>query len=98
MAALRFEWHDAKATANYAKHGVTFDEARTAFSDEFGIVIDDPDDRGGEERFVLLAVSARHRTLVVVHCLRARGTTVRIISARRATRREQETYIRRSTQ
>jgi uncharacterized DUF497 family protein len=97
MSTLRFEWHDAKASENYAKHGVSFDEARTAFSDEFGVVIDDPDHAQGEERFILLAASTRARTLVVVHCLRARGSTVRIISARKASRREQEFYLHRRT-
>lgn len=95
MSAPRFTWHDQKARDNLAKHGVSFEEARTAFADEFGLVIDDPDHSIEEERFLLLGLSARQRVLLVAHCLREEGDVIRIISCRRATRKEQTVYLHR---
>ena len=93
MAELRFEWDPKKDAANWRRHGVSFEEAQTAFSDSNGLVIPDPDHSAEEERFVLLGLSARLRALVVCHCLRHDGDTIRIISARRANRAEQTTYL-----
>lgn len=95
MADLRFDWDPVKATANVQKHGVTFEEAATVFSDEFALVIDDPDHSSEEDRFVLLGVSAVSRILVIVHAFRSSMDVVRIISARRATRAERTTYLER---
>jgi len=92
MADLRFTWNSAKAAANLKKPGVSFEEARTAFEDERALVIDDQDHSDAEDRFVLLGFSAAARLLVVVHCYRANDETIRLISARRATRDEQRTY------
>jgi len=92
MTALRFEWDPDKAISNERKHGVSFEEARTVFSDERARLIDDPDHSQGEDRFILLGLSLRLRVLVVVHCNRAADETIRIISARRATRDEQRFY------
>ncbi len=92
MSDLTFEWDAAKAAANRRKHGVSFQEAVTVFSDERGLLIDDPDHSAGEDRFVLLGLSAALRTLVVVHCYREAEDTIRIISARKATRPERATY------
>jgi uncharacterized DUF497 family protein len=92
MSDLRFEWDAAKAAANRRKHGVSFEEALTVFSDERGLVLDDPDHSAREERFIVLGVSAALRTLVVVHCYREARDTIRIIAARKATRRERTTY------
>ena len=86
---MRFEWDDAKADANREKHGVSFEEAQTVFFDEEAILYDDPDHSVDEERFLLVDLSSRLRVLVVVHCAREGGEAIRIISARRATRREQ---------
>lgn len=91
MRELRFEWNDRKAAANRRKHGVTFEEARTVFFDENALLIPDPEHDESEERFVLLGLSSALRALVVCHCHR-RGTTIRIISARKATRPEREQY------
>lgn len=82
-----------KARANLRKHGIAFDEAETAFSDDHAILIPDPDHSStNEERLILVGLSAALRVLVVVHCELAAGTVVRIISARRATRSERVQY------
>jgi hypothetical protein len=95
MSDLQFEWARDKAADNARKHGVTFEEAETVFTDEFGILLDDPDHSIDEDRFVLLGFSAMLRTLVVVHCYRRPHDSVRLISARKATRKEREIYNRR---
>lgn len=87
-----FEWDETKATSNLAKHGVSFDEASSAFSDEDALIIDDPDHSIVEQRFLLVGSSDALRLLVVSHCLRNAGATIRIISARRASRKESATY------
>lgn len=93
MAAdIEFEWDPAKARQNVEKHGVSFDEASTAFYDDHALVIDDPDHSEDEDRFILLGVSARARLLVVVHCFRDAEDVIRIISARRATPSETRSY------
>jgi len=89
---MRFDWDKAKNTANRRKHGVSFEEAETAFFDEEAIVYDDPDHSGDEERFLLLGLSNALKVLVVVRCLRGGGDVIRLISARKATRDERETY------
>jgi uncharacterized protein len=95
MAALRFEWDELKAATNEGKHGVTFKEAQTVFSDEYALLIEDPDHSAEEDRFLLLGLSSNLRVLVVSHCYRAKGDTIRVISARKATRSERNTYNQR---
>jgi uncharacterized protein len=92
MPSLRFEWDPRKASANRRKHGVSFEDAQTAFADERARLIDDPDHSEEEDRFVLLGLSSSLRLLVVAHCYRAEGNVIRIISARKATREEQADY------
>jgi uncharacterized DUF497 family protein len=92
MAELRFEWDTRKAAANRKKHRVSFDEAQTAFLDEEALVIEDPDHSETEDRFILLGLSAALRVLFVCHCVREGGLVIRIISARRANRSEQQQY------
>jgi uncharacterized DUF497 family protein len=92
MDALRFEWDARKSTANLRKHGVAFGEAETAFLDDHGAILPDPEHSDDEERFLLLGMSAALRVLVVVHCLRERGNVIRLISARKATRSERAQY------
>jgi hypothetical protein len=92
MSALQFEWDSRKAAENQKKHGVSFEEARTAFFDESARLIDDPDHSGEEERFILLGLSSTLRLLVVCHCYRSEGNVIRIISARKATARESKAY------
>ena len=89
--ALRFSWDPRKAAANLRKHGVSFEEASTAFGDPLSLTIPDPDHSGSEERQILLGQSAAQRLLVVVHVER-HGDELRIISARPATRRERRDY------
>jgi uncharacterized protein len=95
MAALRFEWDPVKAAANLRKHGISFHEAETAFSDDNGLLVDDEGHADAEPRFILLGLSAALRVLVVVHCYRAAGATIRIISARKATKAERGQYVAR---
>ena len=95
MSDLQFEWARDKAADNARKHDVTFEEAETVFTDEFGILLDDPDHSIDEDRFVLLGLSARLRTLVVVHCYRKPDDVVRLVSARKATSKERDIYNRR---
>lgn len=85
-----FEWDSEKAEANVVKHGVTFEEASTVFLDLDYLLVRDSETTN---RFVAIGMSGRARVLFVVHC--ERGERVRIISARRATRRERESYERR---
>jgi len=95
MSDLRFAWDQRKETQNRRKHGVSFTEAETVFSDEHALLVDDPEHSAQEDRFALLGLSARLRTLVVVHCYREEEAVIRIISARKATRRERDGYNRR---
>lgn len=92
VSELRFEWDDRKAAVNLRKHGVSFEEARTAFFDERARLIDDPDHSEDEDRFVLLGLSYSLRLLVVHHCYRGDDNVIRIISARKADRDESKTY------
>jgi uncharacterized protein len=93
MNGLSFEWDLKKAESNKAKHGVSFEEAKTVFYDERALVIPDPDHSNVEERFVIMGMSALSRVLVVVHCLR-NNNVIRIISARRAGTKEMKPYVK----
>jgi uncharacterized DUF497 family protein len=92
VADIHFAWDPAKARANVRKHGITFEEAETAFSDDFAIVVPDPDHSADEARFLLIGLSAALRVLLVVHSEQADGEVIRVISARRATRSERAQY------
>jgi uncharacterized protein len=87
---MKYQWDPEKAIANLEKHGVSFTEASTVFSDPLYLMFHDPDHSLGEKRFVILGESGKRRLLVVSYTER-RGT-VRIISARRATRKERNAY------
>ena len=82
-----FEWDSAKARANEAKHGVTFEEATTVFDDPHAI---DAPDRYDPDRFVIIGMSSFANVLFVVHAIR--GERIRIISARRASRAQRRIY------
>lgn len=92
MSDLRFEWDERKARDNLKKHGIAFQEAKSAFLDEHARVIADPEHSEDEHRFVLLGVSVKLRLLVVVHCYRENEQLIRIISARKADRSERRQY------
>jgi len=89
---MKFEWNTVKSQTNKKKHGVSFDEAKTAFFDEHALQFYDPDHSIDEDRYILLGTSADLNTLVVCHCFRESETTIRIISARRADREEYQAY------
>ena len=95
MADFQFEWDPRKESSNREKHGVSFEEAVTAFLDDFAILISDPEHSEDEDRFILLGLSSSLRLLVVIHCYRETKETVRLISARKANRSEQRQYDRR---
>jgi uncharacterized protein len=88
--ALRFEWDRTKAASNVRKHGVRFEEALTVFGDPLSVTISAPAADATETRFAIAGLSARGRVVVVIHA--ERGETIRIISARAATRREKRAY------
>ena len=92
MKRLRFEWDARKASANLRKHGVSFEEARTVFVDENALLRPDEGHADDEERFVLLGLSGRLRTLVVCHCYRQADAVIRLISARKANSDERHQY------
>lgn len=92
MNELRFEWHSTKSAVNAKKHGISFEEAKSVFSDENAKLIADPDHSDDEDRFILLGISIRLRTLVVCHCYRGDDNIIRIISARKATTSESKKY------
>ena len=94
MGNIEFAWDRRKARSNLAKHGVSFEEAQTVFLDEYARLIDDPDHSQEEERFVLLGYSFQARCLIVNHCYREPNSVIRLISARRATAREEVLYWR----
>ena len=92
MEKIRFEWDENKNRTNIRKHGISFQEASTAFFDPLGLIRYDPDYSKEEERYLLLGMTSSLRLLVVSYCIREAFENVRIISARRATRRECHQY------
>ena len=89
---MKFSWDARKAKENVRKHKVYFEEASTVFFDERAREYFDPDHSENEDRFLILGISYRFRILVVSYCLRKRGSEIRIISGRRATKKEQQVY------
>lgn len=87
---MEFEWDGKKAEANEKKHGVSFHEAATVSGDALAVTFSDPDHSIGEYRFITFGISRMNRLLVVSHS--DRKDKARIISARRATRKEREIY------
>ena len=89
---IEFAWDRSKARSNLVKHGVSFEEAQSVFVDESARLINDPDHSEDEDRFLLLGYSFQMRCLIVTHCYRESDLVIRLISARRATRHEEEVY------
>jgi uncharacterized DUF497 family protein len=87
----RFEWDEEKAASNVAKHGIGFDEASTVFGDPLAVIFDDEEHSQGELREIIIGHSVLDRLLLVAFTERA-GEIIRIISARKATRREREDH------
>jgi len=92
MDEIKFSWDARKAKQNVKTHRVTFQEAATVFYDEKAIEFFDPDHSRDEDRFLMLGVSWRLRILVVSYCLRRKGSEIRIISARKASKKEMQIY------
>nr|VFK41611.1 MAG: hypothetical protein BECKTC1821E_GA0114239_101246 [Candidatus Kentron sp. TC] len=92
MRDIRFEWDERKNRENKRKHKVSFEEARTVFLDENAIRFFDPDHSEDEERFIMLGISFTLRVLVVCHCYQEDDSVIRIISARKADKKEQSAY------
>lgn len=89
---IKFEWDPAKAASNLKKHGVSFGEAQSVFYDEFALQFFDAQSSETEERFLMLGMSGEAKLLLVCHCERDGGDTIRIISARKATSNERKHY------
>lgn len=94
MSELRFDWDPVKAEANLRKHGVSFEEARTVFYDDFAVEFYDDEHSDWEDRFLLLGLSAQLRLLLVCHCYRESESVIRLISAQEATKSEAGFYRR----
>jgi uncharacterized DUF497 family protein len=92
MDDIRFEWDARKNRENMRKHGLSFEEAETVFLDEKAIRYFDPDHSEDEDRFIMLGMSFSLRVLVVCHCYRAADSIIRIISARKANKKEAKAY------
>lgn len=89
-----FDWDENKNRINLEKHGITFEEASTVFFDDRAILFDDPEHSIDEDRFLLLGMSETAKVCIVCHCYRESDTVIRIISARQATKKEEQRYVR----
>lgn len=89
-----FDWDDNKNKINITKHGISFEEASSVFLDEKALLFDDPEHSEEEERFLLLGMSEEANLCIVCHCYRESDTVIRLISARKATKKESERYVR----
>ncbi len=88
--SLLFQWDPNKARANERKHGISFNEASSAFGDPLSLTIYDPDHSRHEKRYILIGETMSRRLIVISHA--EKGNMIRIISARPATKRERKTY------
>lgn len=93
LRGQKFEWNRGKNLSNIEKHGLTFKTAATAFFDPHAETYEDEEHSHDEERFILIGISESERLLTVCHCYRGEDeSTIRIISARKATRHEEKLY------
>ena len=92
MNGIEFDWDEKKNRENKQKHRVSFEEAQSVFLDENAKRYFDPDHSSDEDRFLMLGMSLTLRVLVVCHCYRAGDSVIRIISARKADKQEQQDY------
>jgi uncharacterized DUF497 family protein len=92
---MEFVWDDRKNVSNYRKHGIWFEEAVSVFDDRLAREIPDDDHSQQEERWIILGMSSELNVLVVVYAEKIDGELIRIISARPATRHEEDEYTRR---
>ena len=89
---ISFNWDENKNTTNQKKHGISFEEASSVFFDDNAILFDDQDHSDDEDRFLLIGMSDQANVCVVCHCYRESDSIIRIISARKATRKEADIY------
>ncbi len=94
---ISFSWDNRKNEANKKKNGVSFEEDKTVFYDENAIRYFDPDHSDDEDRFLMLGLGQKLRILIVCHSFREADSVIRIISARKATKGEEENYWRERT-
>ncbi len=95
MSKLNFEWNPKKNASNIKKHKVPFEEAKTVFLDENAAIANDPDHSTNEERFIIIGFSSFARLILVCFCERDNGNTIRIVSARKLTKKEIKDFNRR---
>jgi len=88
--SIEFEWDENKNRLNRKKHGLWFEEVLSVFNDPLGRLF--PDGTDAEDRFILIGINQNSQVLVVVHCYRNKDSIVRIVSARKATKRERNFY------
>ena len=91
---MRFEWDENKNNTNIQKHGVSFEEAKSVFYDDFAMQFYDDKNSKEEDRFLMLGMSLQSRLLLICHCERDSGHSIRLISARKATKEESKHYSR----
>ena len=92
MDRLKFKWDEAKNKENQKKHGISFEEAKTVFYDDLAVEFFDAPHSKEEERFLMLGLSTSLRILMISHCIRGVDNVIRIISARKATKKEKQYY------
>ena len=90
---LKFEWDDNKNQTNIQKHGISFEEATSVFYDDDALIISDDAHSDDENRFILIGFSYKANILVVCHCYREQESIIRIISARKADKKETKEYL-----
>ena len=88
----RFDWNTDKNLSNIEKHGVPFKEAATVFRDTNAVILDDEEHSQEEDRFNIIGFSGNLRLLMVCHCYKDDDSVIRIISARKANKAEQNIY------
>jgi len=89
---MKFTWDENKSKSNIVKHKITFEEAKTVFDDDNARLIADPEHSKDEDRFILLGMSYKLKILTVVHCYKDDESNIRIISARKSTKKETKQY------
>jgi hypothetical protein len=91
---IKFEWNAAKAVTNIKKRGVSFEEVKSVFFDDFAVQFFDQENSDTEDQFLMLGMSNETNLLLICHCERDDGNTIRVISARKATKNESKNYQR----
>jgi len=92
FSGQKFDWDRVKNLSNIEKHGISFKTAATVFFDDNAVLLDDEEHSQNEDRFIIIGFSKEHNLLTVCHCYRNNDETIRIISARKATKLEQKMY------